>query len=157
MAIDKKNRAERLKYDVNREAAKVSALLWGKIGKYEYLMGEKILPSDPSKIVHEAKFTYWPLGKAFANETKTIKVYGDQQIEANEKQGRKQLDALNNINLHNNKKDNSLLLKQKKLMIIKMKDLMEQTNRIIKIILMISIMCIKRLTILLNLILLANH
>ena len=157
MAIDKKNRAERLKYDVNREAAKVSALLSGKIGKYEYLMGEKILPSDPSKIVHEAKLTYWPLGKTFANETKTIKVYGDQQIEANEKQGRKQLDALNNINLHTNKKDNSLLLKQKKLMIIKMKGLMEQTNRIIKIILMISIMCIKRLTILLNLILLANH
>ena len=109
-----KNRAERLQYDVNREAAKVSALLSGKIGKYEYLMGEKILPSGPSKIIHEAKFTYWPLGKAFSNETKTIKVHGDQLIEANEKQGRKQLDALNNINLHTNKKDNSLLLKQKK-------------------------------------------
>ena len=32
-------------YDVNREAAKISALSSGRIDKYEYLTGEEILPS----------------------------------------------------------------------------------------------------------------
>ena len=45
MAIDSKIRDEELQYDINREATKVSALSSGKIGKYEYLTGEEILPS----------------------------------------------------------------------------------------------------------------
>ena len=39
MAIDDKIRDEKLKYDINREAAKISALTFGKIDKYEYLTG----------------------------------------------------------------------------------------------------------------------
>ena len=39
-------RDEKLQYDVNREAAKISALSSGKIHKYEYLTGEDILPSN---------------------------------------------------------------------------------------------------------------
>ena len=35
MAIDNKILAEKLQYDINREAAKISALSSGKIGKYE--------------------------------------------------------------------------------------------------------------------------
>ena len=46
MTIDDKIRDEKLQYDINRKAAKISALLSGKIGKYEYLTGEKILPSE---------------------------------------------------------------------------------------------------------------
>ena len=42
--IDDKIRDEKLQYDINREAAKISALLSWKIGKYEYLTGEYILP-----------------------------------------------------------------------------------------------------------------
>ena len=38
-------------YDINREAAKISALPSGKIDKYEYLTGEEILPSDQSRII----------------------------------------------------------------------------------------------------------
>ena len=44
MAIDGKIRDEKLQYDIKREAAKVSALMSGKIYKYEYLTGEEILP-----------------------------------------------------------------------------------------------------------------
>ena len=58
-------RAERLLYDINREAPKISALSSGKIDKYGYLTGEEILPSDQSRLIEQAKFTYSPLGKAF--------------------------------------------------------------------------------------------
>ena len=46
IAIDDKINNEKLQYDINREGAKISALSSGKINKYEYLTGEKILPSD---------------------------------------------------------------------------------------------------------------
>ena len=46
MTIDGKIRDEKLQYDINREAAKISALSSGKIDKYEYLRGEEILPSN---------------------------------------------------------------------------------------------------------------
>ena len=37
-------RDEKLQYDINREAANISALQFGKIYKYECLTGEEILP-----------------------------------------------------------------------------------------------------------------
>ena len=40
MTIDDKIRNEKLKYDINREAAQISALSSGKIDKYKYLIGE---------------------------------------------------------------------------------------------------------------------
>ena len=43
MALEGENRDEKLQYDINREAAKISALSSGKIDKYEYLTGEDIL------------------------------------------------------------------------------------------------------------------
>ena len=46
MTIDDKIRDEKLQYDINKEAAKISALTFGKIDKYEYLTGEEILPFD---------------------------------------------------------------------------------------------------------------
>ena len=49
MTIDDQIRDEKLKYDINREAAKVSALSSNKIGKYQYLTGEEILPSNQKK------------------------------------------------------------------------------------------------------------
>ena len=49
MIIDDQIRDEKLKYDINREAAKVSALSSNKIGKYQYLTGEEILPSNQKK------------------------------------------------------------------------------------------------------------
>ena len=45
MTIEDQIKDEKLQYDINREAAKISPLLSGKIDKYEYLTGEDILPS----------------------------------------------------------------------------------------------------------------
>ena len=44
MTTDYKNRNEKLQDDVNGEAAKISALSFGKIDKCEYLTGEEMLP-----------------------------------------------------------------------------------------------------------------
>ena len=46
MIINDQIRDEKLQYDINREAAKISALSSGKIHKYEYRTGEDILPSN---------------------------------------------------------------------------------------------------------------
>ena len=43
MTIDDKIRDEKLQYDINREAAELSALPSGKIDKYGYVTGEEIL------------------------------------------------------------------------------------------------------------------
>ena len=86
MTINNQIRDEKLRYDVNREATKISALSSGKIRKYEYLTGEDILPSNLQQIIEQAKFTYSPLGKAFDKQIKTI-----------EDQGKKQDDALRDL------------------------------------------------------------
>ena len=43
MTNDDQIKSEKLQYDINREAAKISALSSGKCDKYEYLNGEEIL------------------------------------------------------------------------------------------------------------------
>ena len=43
MTISDRIKDEKLQYDINREAAKISALSSGKLHKYEYLTGEDIL------------------------------------------------------------------------------------------------------------------
>ena len=82
MTIDDQIRDEKLQYDINREAAKISALSSGKIRKYEYLTGEDILPSNQQQIIEQAKFTYSPLGKAFEKQIKTIEGQGQKQVDA---------------------------------------------------------------------------
>ena len=72
MILEDQIRDEKLQYDINREAAKISALSSGKVDKYEYLIGEEILPSNQQQIIEQAKFTDSPLGKAFEKQTKTI-------------------------------------------------------------------------------------
>ena len=72
MTSEDQIRDEKLQYDINREAAKISVLSSGNIGKYEYLTGEEILPSNQQQIIEQAKFTYSPLGKAFEKQIKTI-------------------------------------------------------------------------------------
>ena len=72
MKINDQIKDEKLQYDINREAAKISALSSGKIHKFEYLTGEEILPSDQQQIIEQAKFTYSPLGKVFEKQIKTV-------------------------------------------------------------------------------------
>ena len=89
MTINGQIRDEKLRYDINREAAKISALSSSKIHKCEYLTGEDILPSF-SRIIEQTRFTYSPLGKAFEKQIKTI-----------EDQGQKQFVALNTLKSNN--------------------------------------------------------
>ena len=63
LLLDDKIRIEKHQYDINKEAAKISALPSGKIDKYEDLAGREILPSNQSRIKKQAKFTYSHLGK----------------------------------------------------------------------------------------------
>ena len=76
MTIEDQIRDEKLQYDINREAAKISALSSGKIDNYEFLTGQEILPSTQKQLIEQAKFTYSPLGKAFEKQTKTIEDQG---------------------------------------------------------------------------------
>ena len=46
MTIEDPIRDEKLQYDINREAAKISALSSGKVDKYEHLTVEETLPSN---------------------------------------------------------------------------------------------------------------
>ena len=71
MTINDQIRDEKLQYDINREAAIISALSSGKKHKYEYLTGKDILPSNQQQIIEQARFTYSPLGKAFEKQTKS--------------------------------------------------------------------------------------
>ena len=60
----------KLKYDIHRQAAKIS----DNIGKYEYLTGEERLASNQNRIRKQAKFAYSPLGKAFEKQTKQLNI-----------------------------------------------------------------------------------
>ena len=86
MTINDQIRDEKLQYDINRKTAKISALSSGNIQKCEYLTGEDILPSNQQQIIEQVKLTYSSLGKAFEKQIKTI-----------EDQGKKQVDALENL------------------------------------------------------------
>ena len=82
MTIEDQIKDEKLQYDINREAAKISALSSGKIDKHEFLTGEEILPSNQQQIIQQAKFAYSPLGKALEKQIKTIEDQGKKQVKA---------------------------------------------------------------------------
>ena len=93
MTINDQIRDEKLQYDINRKAAEISALSSGKIDKYEYLTGKEILPSNQQQIIEQAKFTYSSLEKAFEKQIKTMK-----------DKDKKQVDALENLKLKEQRK-----------------------------------------------------
>ena len=80
MTIDDQIRDEKLQYNINREAAKISASSSGKIHKYEYLTNKDILPFNQQQIIEQAKFTYSPLGKAFEKQIKAMEDQGKKQV-----------------------------------------------------------------------------
>ena len=82
MTIEDQVKDEKLQYDINREAAKISVLSSGKFDKYDYLTGEEILPSNQQQLIQQAKFNYFPLGKALEKQRKTIKDQGEKQVVA---------------------------------------------------------------------------
>ena len=80
MTTDDKIKDEKLQYDINRQAAKISALSSGKTDKYEYLAFEEMLPPGKTRMTEQAKFTYSPLGKALENQTKTTEYQERKQV-----------------------------------------------------------------------------
>ena len=57
MTTDDKIKDETFQYDINREAAKLSALSSGKLDTYEYITGEEMLPPDQRTVIKQTKFT----------------------------------------------------------------------------------------------------
>ena len=108
MTIESQIKDEKLQYDINTEAAKISALSSGKIDKYEYLTGEEILPSNQQQIIQQAKFTYSPLGKTLEKQIKTIEDQRKKQVKAI--QDNKQL-----VNINDDYKDKLLLSKEREI------------------------------------------
>ena len=66
MAIDAKIIDEKLQYDTNREASKVSY----------------ILPNDQRRMTEQAKFTYSPIVKTLEKQTKTTEDQRKKHIKA---------------------------------------------------------------------------
>ena len=109
MTIEDQIKDEKLQYDINREAAKISALSSGKIDKYEYLTGEEILPSNQQQIIQQAKLS--SLGKALEKQIKTIENQGKKQVKAIQ-------DNKQSVNININEddyKDKLLLLKEREI------------------------------------------
>ena len=92
MTINDQIRDEKLQYDINREAAKISALSSGKIHKYEYLTGEDILTSNHQQIIDQAKFNSSPIEK---------------QIKTIEDKDKKLVDALKSLKAKKNNQNRS--------------------------------------------------
>ena len=61
--LDDKIRANKAQYDLDRQAAKISALSSKDLEKYEYLTGEDL--GYKPDIIQRAKCEYSPLGEAF--------------------------------------------------------------------------------------------
>ena len=61
--LDEKIKANKAQYDLDREAAKISALSSGELEKYEYLTDEDL--GYKPDVIQETKFEYSPLGKVF--------------------------------------------------------------------------------------------
>ena len=119
MTINYQTKDEKLQYNINREAAKISALSSGKLHKYEYLTCEDILPSNQQQIIEQTKFTYSPLGKAFDKQIKTIEDQGKKQVDVLEKLKRKEIKPIDdkpNNRLKNATIFNKLISKRKELM-----------------------------------------
>ena len=58
-----------LRYDLNREAANISALSFKELDQYEYLTGEN-LGYKPG-VVEKVKFEFSPLGEALNDKAKS--------------------------------------------------------------------------------------
>ena len=108
--LDRKIMQNEAQYDLDRKAAKISALAFNNLNKYEYLTGEDL--GYKASVIRGAKFEYSPLGKICTKELdqnqqreglfkrfKNIEGKNEAHIQATEDQGKKQLDAIKNINI----------------------------------------------------------
>lgn len=61
MITDDTIRDAKRQYNINRWAAKILTLSFGKFYMYEYLLGEEISPSNWSQTIKQAKFMNSPI------------------------------------------------------------------------------------------------
>ena len=61
--LDRKIKQNEAQYDLDRKAAKISALSSNNLDKYEYLTGEDL--NLKPNTVEQAKFEYFPSGRIF--------------------------------------------------------------------------------------------
>ena len=94
-------------YELDRKAAKISALFSNNLDKYEYLTGENLVLKRSA--VEQAKFEYSPLGKTFNKglsednkkeglfkRLENIKNKNEEQLQAIKDLGEEQLNKLKN-------------------------------------------------------------
>ena len=110
--LNRKIKQNKAQYDLDRKAAKMSALSSNNLDKYEYLAGED-LDLKPSTI-EKAKFEYSPLGKIFNKglseddkkeglfkRLKNIESKNEVQLQEIKDQGEKQLEEIKDISKSN--------------------------------------------------------
>ena len=110
--LNRKIKQNKAQYDLDRKAAKISALSSNNLDKYEYLAGED-LDLKPSTI-EKAKFEYSPLGKIFNKglseddkkeglfkRLKNIESKNEVQLQEIKDQGEKQLEEIKDISKSN--------------------------------------------------------
>ena len=71
--IDNKIEQNKAQYNLDRQSAKIFALLSGNISKYTLLTGKDVLPENYllEKTATTKRFEYWPLGKELRAQTNT--------------------------------------------------------------------------------------
>ena len=79
MTIDDKITDGKLQYNIKKEPAQISTLSSGKIDKYEYLTGVKILPPDQRRAIEQTNYIYSPLEKAYEKQIKRIEHAAEKQ------------------------------------------------------------------------------
>ena len=84
MIIDEKIKNEKLQYDINREAEKISALSSSKIDKYEYLQVKKYYSQIKEEWQDKLNLHIIVLIKHQKNKQKTVQDKEENQIKAPE-------------------------------------------------------------------------
>ena len=105
--LDRKIMLNKAQYDLDREAAKISALSSKELDKYEYLAGDN-LGYKPS-VLEKAKFEYSPLGRVFnkgldkedkkeglLKRLKNLESKNEEQLREIKDQGKRQLHEIKN-------------------------------------------------------------
>ena len=114
--LDDKIRANKAQYDLDRQAAKISALSSGELKKYEYSAGESL--GYKPHIAQNAKFEYSTLGQVFnkgldtsdkkeglLKRLKNIEGKYDHQVEAIRNRGEGQLETIRDSSVTNRPKE----------------------------------------------------
>ena len=94
--LDDKIKANKAQYDLDREAAEISALISAELEKYEYLTGEDL--GYKPDVDEKTKFEYSPLEshkkEGLLERLKNMEGKNKDQLDAIKDQGEKQLDAI---------------------------------------------------------------